>query len=67
MLEEFISKRGTMFGCGMATIPMGAGVVDIKGTFAALQKAGFAGHTTLEIAGEEAFLSSREYLKALGA
>ena len=67
MPEEFVSKRGTLFGCGMATIPLGTGEVDIRGTFEALQKAGFNGHTTLEIAGEEAVLKSKEYLESLGA
>jgi len=67
MPEEFVSRRGTLFGCGMAVIPLGTGVVDIAGTFQALQQAGFDGYTTLEIAGEEAVLKSYEYLKSLGA
>ncbi len=40
-------------------------LVDIEGTFRALQTAGFDGHTTLEIAGDEAVLASRDYLEAL--
>ncbi len=51
----------------MAIIPLGAGVVDIKGTFEALQKAGFDGHTTPEVAGDEAVKKSYDYLKSLGA
>jgi inosose dehydratase len=63
-LEE---KRGKIFGSGMALIPLGTGAVDIKGTFEALQHAGFKGHTTLEIAGDAAVLESYTYLRALGA
>ncbi len=67
MPEDFASKRGTVFGCGMATIPLGTGAVDIKGTFEALKNAGFNGYTTLEVAGQEAVLQSYDYLKSLGA
>jgi inosose dehydratase len=67
MEAEMEAKRGKQFGCGMALIPLGAGVIDIKGTFAALQAAGFDGFTTLEIAGEENVLASRDYLIELGA
>jgi inosose dehydratase len=67
MPEELITKRGTIFGCGMATIPLGQGAVDIEGTFNALVKAGFNGYTTLEVAGEDAVLKSYSYLKSLGA
>lgn len=67
MPEEFVAQRGKIFGCGMAIIPLGSGVVDIEGTFRALEKAGFDGYTTLEIAGEESVLKSYEYLKSLGA
>lgn len=67
MPTEMEAKRGTMFGCGMAVIPLGTGAVDIKGTFEALTKAGFDGYTTLEVAGEEAVLASYSYLKSLGS
>jgi inosose dehydratase len=67
MPEEMTVQRGKIFGCGMATIPLGTGVTDIKGTFEALQKTGFDGYTTLEVAGEDAVLKSYEYLKSLGA
>lgn len=60
--EEMIAKRGTHFGCGMATIPLGTGVVDIVGIIGELEKINFHGHTTLEIAGEEAVLASRDFL-----
>lgn len=62
---EMEPQRGTLFGCGMATIPLGTGAVDIKGTYAALRACGFDGHTTLEIAGDAAVLASRDYLLSL--
>jgi len=65
--EEFVSKRGEMFGCGMAAIPLGSGVIGIKAIFNALVESGFDGYSTLEIAGEEAVLKSYEFLKSLGA
>ena len=48
-----IEKRGTMFGCGMAVIPLGDGVVGIEKIVKELQKVGFDGFTTLEIAGPD--------------
>lgn len=65
--EEMASVRGTQFGCGMATIPLGTGVVDIRGAFRALVESGFSGHTTLEVAGDAAVMASHAYLKSLGA
>lgn len=67
MPAEMEAERGKRFGCGMALIPLGAGQVDIKGTFEALVAAGFDGHATLEIAGEENVLASRDFLVELGA
>lgn len=65
--EDMQAIRGTKFGCGMSTIALGTGAIDIKGVYAALVAAGFNGHTTLEIAGDKALLQSYEYLKSLGA
>ena len=65
--EEWIAQRGQLHGCGMATIPLGSGVIDIDGVIGALQRAGFDGHTTLEIAGDDAVLASRDFLAARGA
>jgi inosose dehydratase len=65
MPAEMAPKRGQIFGCGMATIPLGAGVIGIGEIFSELKKAGFAGHSTLEIAGEDAVLKSRDFLDAL--
>lgn len=65
--EEWVSKRGTQHGCGMATIPLGEGVIDIEGVISALKRTGFAGHTTLEVAGDDAVRASRDFLVAQGA
>jgi len=59
--------RGKQFGCGMSLIPLGAGAIDIKGVYDALVAAGFDGHTTLEIAGDDAVKASYAYLQSLGA
>jgi inosose dehydratase len=64
---EMETVRGTQFGCGMSTIALGTGVIDIKGVFDSLVANGFNGHTTLEIAGDEAVMQSYEFLKGLGA
>lgn len=65
--EDMIVQRGKQFGCGMSTIALGTGAIDIKGVYEALVEGGFEGHTTLEIAGDEAVLQSYEYLRSLGA
>jgi inosose dehydratase len=62
---EMEPKRGKAHGCGMATIALGMGAIDIAGTVRALQKAGFDGDTTLEVAGEAAVLESKHYLENL--
>jgi len=64
---EMEAKRGHVYGAGMALIPLGSGVVDIKGTFEALVQAGFDGYTTLEVAGDENVRQSYAFLKSLGA
>ncbi|MFW6598414.1 sugar phosphate isomerase/epimerase family protein [Propionibacteriaceae bacterium Y2011] len=64
---EWEEHRGTMFGCGMSTIALGTGVIDIDGVIKALTDIGYSGHTTLEIAGDEAVLGSAEYLRGRGA
>jgi len=53
MPAEWLDKRGTLTGCGMAATALGAGVVDLPPVVKALQEAGFEGATTLEIAGQE--------------
>jgi inosose dehydratase len=62
MPAEMEPQRGKVFGCGMAVIPLGAGVVGIDKVVEELKKAGFDGDTTLEVAGEEAVLGSRDFL-----
>lgn len=64
---EMEAQRGKVFGAGMSIIPLGTGVVDIKGSFEALKAAGYNGYTTLEVAGEENVKQSYAYLKSLGA
>lgn len=63
MPAEWVAKRGTMYGCGMAVIPLGAGVVGIDKVINELQKIGFDGPTTLEVAGAEAVKRSVVYLQ----
>jgi inosose dehydratase len=63
MPEEWIPKRGTLFGCGMGLIPLGDGVVGIEPIVKALLAQGFDGPTTLEIAGEAAVKLSAERLQ----
>ena len=46
-------ERGTLFGCGMGTIPLGDGVVGVQAIVEALLEIGFDGPTTLEVAGTE--------------
>ncbi len=64
---EMETERGKVFGCGMAVIPLGTGVVPIAEVFNELVKAGFDGYSTLEIAGEESVKASHAYLKKLAA
>jgi inosose dehydratase len=67
MPADLESQRGSIFGMGMATIPLGSGSVDIAGTVKALQNAGFDGYTTLEVAGDDALKGSVKYLESIGA
>jgi inosose dehydratase len=63
MPEEWLSKRGKQYGCGMGLIPLGAGIVGIEAIVKELLATGFDGPTTLEIAGEEAVKTSAERLR----
>lgn len=60
-------KRGTMFGCGMAPIALGDGVINLPPIVKALRDVGFDGATTLEIAGPDNVKRSVERLRAWGA
>jgi inosose dehydratase len=53
MAKEWEDKRGSLFGCGMANIPLGDGVVGIQQIVRELKKNNFNGYTTLEIAGTD--------------
>ncbi len=64
MAASWRPKRGTLFGCGMATIALGDGVIDLPPIVKALQKMGFHEATTLEIAGADNVRRSVERLKA---
>ncbi len=64
MPEAMEKQRGKVFGCGMALIAVGDGVVDVKGVVGALKKAKIDVATTLEIAGPEAVKESAKRLKA---
>jgi len=63
MPEDMEEKRGKIFGCGMAVIPLGDGVVGIKEIAQALKKSGFDGATTLEIAGVDNVKKSAHRLR----
>jgi inosose dehydratase len=63
MPAEWLPRRGKMYGCGMAIIPLGAGVVGIDKVVDELLKIGFDGPTTLEVAGAEAVKRSVVYLQ----
>ena len=64
MEASWEDKRGTLFGCGMAIIPLGDGVVGIENIVKALKDIGFNGATTLEIAGPENVKKSAERLNS---
>jgi inosose dehydratase len=63
MPAEWEPQRGTRFGCGMATIPLGDGVVGIRQIVAELREIRFDGPTTLEIAGVDNVKTSVERLR----
>jgi len=67
MGEEWVPKRGTLFGCGMSTIPLGDGVIDIRKIVDALLEIGFDGPTTLEVAGPDAVKQSAQRLQEWSA
>lgn len=63
MGAEWQDKRGTLYGCGMATIALGDGVINLPPIVKALQAVGFDGATTLEVAGHENVKRSMAQLK----
>lgn len=64
---EWEEQRGTMWGCGMAPIALGEGVIDIAGVYDVLKDAPHVEYSTLEVAGDDNVLNSYAYLKSLGA
>lgn len=67
MADEWLPKRGTVYGCGMGTIPLGDGEVGVEAILKELRQAGFTGPTTLEVAGEENVKRSVERLRQWSA
>lgn len=63
MGQEWVDKRGTLYGCGMGLIPLGDGVIELQPVVNALLECGFNGATTLEVAGPENVTKSVERLK----
>ena len=64
MGSQWIDRRGTQFGCGMATIALGDGVIDLRAIVRGLKSVGFDGATTLEIAGPDNVRRSMQRLEA---
>jgi len=62
---DMVAQRGKMFGCGMAPIGIGEGIIDIKGVVKALKDIGYDGHTTLEVFGEGNVIKSVKALKEM--
>lgn len=60
---DWLAKRGTIYGCGMSLLPLGDGLVGIPPIVRALRKAGFHGHTTLEVAGKDNVVLSGQRLR----
>lgn len=63
MPGEMEAQRGKVYGCGMATIPLGDGVVGISELVAALKKQGFDGATTIEVVGPDSVKTSAQRLR----
>lgn len=64
--EEWVEKRGTLYGCGFSTIALGDGVIDIQGVCEVLKDSDIES-STLEIIGEpEIYRRSVEYLRKCG-
>jgi inosose dehydratase len=59
---SWLDQRGRVYGCGMANIPLGDGLVGIPAVVQALCDSGFDGATTLEIAGRDNVMLSAQRL-----
>ena len=63
---EWIPKRGTIYGCGFSTIPVGTGEIDIAGVINVLKDSEHIRYSTLEVAGSPELLQqSAKYITDL--
>ena len=63
---EWIAKRGTIYGCGFSTIPVGTGEIDIAGVIEVLKDSEHIRYSTLEVAGSPELLQqSAKYITDL--
>ena len=63
---EWIPKRGTVYGCGFSTIPVGTGEIDIAGVINVLKDSKQIRYSTLEVAGSPELLQqSAKYITDL--
>lgn len=63
MDSKWLPQRGKLFGCGMAHVALGDGVVGVHAILAGLRKIGFDGATTIEIAGRDNVVRSAQRLR----
>ena len=62
--EEFLEKRGRVYGAGFSGIELGTGVVDVKGVIEVLRGSPLIRSSTLEISGTPGLLrASAAYVK----
>jgi inosose dehydratase len=67
MGSEWLAHRGKVFGCGMATIALGTGLIRLPEIVKALVDTRFDGETTLEVAGADNIKQSLARLREWGA
>ena len=63
--EDWVDKRGKIFGCGFSNIALGDGLIDIAGVYDVVKDAPRLSYTTLEIGGDDNLKKSLEYLESL--
>lgn len=64
--EEWVAKRGAIYGCGFSTIPVGTGKIDIAGVIEVLKDSDKIRYSTLEVAGPpEVLRQSAAYINDL--
>ena len=63
---EWVEKRGTIYGCGFSTIPVGTGEIDVAGVIEVLKDSEQIHYSTLEVAGPpEVLQQSAKYITDL--